>query len=89
MVPWGTGDPISPGYLNTQVFLTGKPPPLSVSVGGGSMSPALHIVTQTFHNREVFSFFSKYAFELTISSSMKGKCLRTLIAIKRLKGKEK
>ncbi len=39
MVPWGTGDPISPGYLNTQVFLTGKPPPLSVSVGGGSMSP--------------------------------------------------
>ncbi len=38
MVPWGTGNPISPGYLNTLVFLTGKPPPLSVSVGGGSMS---------------------------------------------------
>ena len=39
MVPWGTGNPISPGYLNTLVFLTGKPSPLSVSVGGGSMSP--------------------------------------------------
>ena len=38
MVPWGTGDPINSGDLNTQVFLTGKPPPLSVSVGGGSMS---------------------------------------------------
>ena len=41
MVPWGTGNPISPGYLNTLVFLTGKPPPLSVSVGGGSMSRQL------------------------------------------------
>ena len=38
MVPWGTGDPISSGYLNTLVFLTEKPPPLSVSEGGGSMS---------------------------------------------------
>ena len=39
MVPWGTGDPISSGDLNTMVFLTEKPPPLSVSIGGGSMSP--------------------------------------------------
>ncbi len=39
MVPWGTGDPISSGDLNTLVFLTEKPPPLSVSIGGGSMSP--------------------------------------------------
>ena len=39
MVPWGTGDPISSGYLNTLVLLTEKPPPLSVSIGGGSMSP--------------------------------------------------
>ena len=38
MVPWGTGNPISSGYLNTLVFLTEKPPPLSVSEGGGSMS---------------------------------------------------
>ena len=38
MVPWGTGDPISSGDLNTLVFLTEKPPPLSVSIGGGSMS---------------------------------------------------
>ena len=38
MVPWGTGDPISSGYLNTLVFLTEKPPPLNVSEGGGSMS---------------------------------------------------
>ena len=38
MVPWGTGDPISSGYLNTLVFLTEKPPPLSVCEGGGSMS---------------------------------------------------
>ena len=39
MVPWGTGNPISSGYLNTLVFLTEKPPPLSISVGDGSMSP--------------------------------------------------
>ena len=38
MVPWGTGDPISSGYLDTMVFLTEKPPPLSISEGGGSMS---------------------------------------------------
>ena len=38
MVPWGTGDPISSGDLNTLVFLTEKPPSLSVSIGGGSMS---------------------------------------------------
>jgi hypothetical protein len=41
MVPWGTGDPISSGDLNTLVFLTEKPPPLSVSIGGGSMSLSL------------------------------------------------
>ena len=41
MVPWGTGDPISSGDLNTLVFLTEKPPPLSVSIGGGSMSHCL------------------------------------------------
>ncbi len=41
MVPWGTGDPISSGDLNTLVFLTEKPPPLSVSVGGGSMSQSV------------------------------------------------
>ena len=40
MVPWGTGNPISSGYLNALAFLTEKPPPLSVSVGGGSMSHA-------------------------------------------------
>ena len=39
MVPWGTGDPISSGDLNTLVFLTEKPPPLGISIGGGSMSP--------------------------------------------------
>ena len=38
MVPWGTGDPISSGYLDTLVSLTEKPPPLSVCEGGGSMS---------------------------------------------------
>ena len=38
MVPWGTGNPISSGYLDTLVFLTEKPPPLSFSAGGGSMS---------------------------------------------------
>ena len=38
MVPWGTGDPISSGYLDTLVSLTEKPPPLSASEGGGSMS---------------------------------------------------
>ena len=38
MVPWGTGDPISSGDLNTLVFLTEKPPPLGISIGGGSMS---------------------------------------------------
>ena len=41
MVPWGTGDPISSGDLNTLVFLTEKPPSLSVSIGGGSMSHCL------------------------------------------------
>jgi hypothetical protein len=39
MVPWGTGNPISSGNLNTLVFLAEKPPPLSLSEGGGSMSP--------------------------------------------------
>ena len=43
MVPWGTGDPISPGYLNALAFLAEKPPPLSVSVGGGSMSPLIFV----------------------------------------------
>ena len=38
MVPWGTGNPISSGNLNTLVFLAEKPPPLSLSEGGGSMS---------------------------------------------------
>ena len=38
MVPWGTGNPISSGNLDTLVFLTEKPPPLSFSEGGGSMS---------------------------------------------------
>ena len=41
MVPWGTGNPISSGDLNTLVFLTEKPPPLSVSIGGGSMSQSV------------------------------------------------
>ena len=41
MVPWGTGDPISSGYLDTMVFLTEKPPPLSISEGGGSMSQGI------------------------------------------------
>ena len=50
MVPWGTGDPINWGDLNTLVFLTEKPPPLSVSVGGGSMS----LVDQMF---QLFLFF--------------------------------
>ena len=39
MVPLGKGNPISSGNLDTQVFLTEKPPPLSFSEGGGSMSP--------------------------------------------------
>ena len=35
----GKGNPISSGNLDTLVFLTEKPPPLSFSEGGGSMSP--------------------------------------------------
>ena len=38
MVPLGKGNPISSGNLDTLVFLTEKPPPLSFSEGGGSMS---------------------------------------------------
>ena len=48
MVPWGTGNPISSGNLNTLVFLAEKPPPLSLSEGGGSMS---HYKTGTQLNR--------------------------------------
>ena len=50
MVPWGTGDPISSGDLNTPVFLTEKPPPLSVSIGGGSMSQVFHKQFQEFYD---------------------------------------
>ena len=45
MVPWGTGNPISSGNLDTLVFLTEKPPPLSFSEGGGSMSRICFEVT--------------------------------------------
>ncbi len=44
MVPWGTGDPISSGYLNTLVFLTEKPPPLNFCAGGGSMSQEINVM---------------------------------------------
>ena len=54
MVPWGTGDPINSGYLNTQVFLTEKPPPLSVSVGGGSMSQFMEYRLHILKGAEVF-----------------------------------
>ena len=55
MVPWGTGNPISSGYLDTLVFLTEKPPPLSISEGGGSMSLKNDLSTlpnYNYHNHQ-------------------------------------
>ena len=56
MVPWGTGDPISSGDLNTLVFLTEKPPPLSVSIDGGSMSLRCRFQCMRFFTSMAFSF---------------------------------
>ena len=67
MVPWGTGDPISSGDLNTLVFLTEKPPPLSVSIGSGSMSRSWHSGEEIYlyHNIPEGSVFDQRDRELS------------------------
>ena len=59
MVPWGTGNPISSGNLDTLVFLTEKPPPLSFSEGGGSMSPGGRTGTVSMHMSNMQKLFLK------------------------------